>query len=77
MNVKEIVEKYLRDNGHDGLAVNECGCGLDDLMPCGNVSPDCVPAKRVKCNDDCPFASTGCTAVEYDGWCYRPVETTN
>jgi len=34
MTVKEIVEKYLRENGYDGLYCEDCGCRLDDLIPC-------------------------------------------
>ncbi len=47
---KEIVEKYLRDNGHDGLAGEECGCQIDDLFPCGEFGLDCVPGKLGKCD---------------------------
>lgn len=48
MNVRDIVEKYLRDNGYDGLYEDEgayasevCCCTLDDLMRCGNVGQQC------------------------------------
>ncbi len=34
MNVHDIVKKYLEDNGYDGLCTDECGCHIDDLMPC-------------------------------------------
>ena len=56
MTTKEIIEKYLKDNGFDGL-VNvdaECGCGLDDFLPCSGDGglADCEPAYLVKC--DCP-----------------------
>ena len=50
MTVKEIVEKYLRENGYDGLAGEDCGCGLDDLAPCESCTFECVPAYRVMCN---------------------------
>ena len=46
MTVKEIVEKYLRDNGYEGLCNpdNECGCPLDDLMSCsGEYVGPCEP----------------------------------
>lgn len=34
-NLKEIVEKYLKENGYAGLTdCDECGCHIDDLMPC-------------------------------------------
>ncbi len=55
MDVREIVNNWLRDNGFDGLC-NEncsdgCGCSIHNLMPCSsdgtcisNESPaDCKP----------------------------------
>jgi len=56
MTCKEIVEKYLRDNGYDGLTDGECACGLEDLMPCGDFGSDCVPGYKVPCPgpDKCP-----------------------
>lgn len=70
MNVKEIITHYLLDRGYDGLCTDECGCGIDDLMPCDDSSK-CVPAFRWTCgvcnkNDGC---------VCYDGestHCWRP-----
>lgn len=39
MKVKEIVEKYLRENGYEGLfAPGECACIISELMPCERVS---------------------------------------
>ena len=32
--VREIVREYLVANGYDGLCNDECGCDLDDFMPC-------------------------------------------
>lgn len=34
VTVRKIVEKYLKDNGFDGLFEDECGCQLSDLAPC-------------------------------------------
>jgi len=36
MNVREITEKYLKDNGYDGLCDKdiECACKIGDLIPC-------------------------------------------
>ncbi len=60
MNVREITEKYLRENVLDGLANGEtcCGCGLEDFMPCGPIDgphyEDCKAAKKVPCKpEDC------------------------
>ncbi len=50
MNLKAIIEKFLRENEYDGLCncELECGCGLDDLMPCDEPGmQDCEPARRV------------------------------
>lgn len=47
MCVKEIVKSYLKSKKFDGLCNEdiECGCGIDDLMPCGDVHElNCVPA---------------------------------
>ena len=60
MNVKQIAIAHLKSIGADGLCCDGCGCGLDDLMPCGwerDVS-ECVPAKRHACTmpkgSECP-----------------------
>lgn len=36
MNIRNIVKNWLIDNDYDGLSNLdlECGCTLDDLMPC-------------------------------------------
>ena len=44
-----ICEAWLTANGYDGLCdpVMECGCGVDDLMPCRSPGlTTCVPAYR-------------------------------
>lgn len=51
--VKGIIEKYLRDNGYDGLCGNECGCGLDDLAPCCDNPLECIPAYKVPTPAEC------------------------
>ena len=39
MEVRDIVKKYLEDNGYDGLyEPGECACKIDDLAPCGSES---------------------------------------
>ena len=45
MTVREIIKKYLEDNGFDGLCnINvECGCRLDDLCPCQENCFLCEP----------------------------------
>lgn len=46
MDAREILIQWLRERGYDGLANPdmECGCGLDDLMPCGSSPAKCYPA---------------------------------
>ncbi|MBE3109349.1 MAG: hypothetical protein IMZ46_02375 [Acidobacteria bacterium] len=64
MTIKEIVEKYLRENGYEGLAGEDCGCTLDDLFPCDGNSDGstgvekCEPAMKGKCPgaDECEWA---------------------
>jgi hypothetical protein len=53
MNIREIVETHLKSVGAEGLCLDECGCRMLDLMPCGGGWEDCVPAVRMKCDDDC------------------------
>lgn len=45
MNVRKIVEEYLREHGFDGLYYpGECGCDLENLMPCMEFGAmGCVP----------------------------------
>lgn len=51
MTVKEIVKKYLEENGFDGLyASGNCACEVDDLMPCGDDSIHCEPGYKIPCN---------------------------
>ena len=42
-DVVEIIKQWLREHGYDGLFCpseweeDNCGCGLDDFMPCGLI----------------------------------------
>mgnify|MGYP006987954627 CR=1 FL=1 len=44
MTLEEIVRDWLSRHGYDGLCYpeEECGCGIDDLMPCSQPSLNCV-----------------------------------
>ena len=44
ISAKQIVKTYLQAEGFDGLYTEDCGCGLGDLMPCGEFRTECVPA---------------------------------
>jgi hypothetical protein len=47
MTVKDIIIEKIKQIGADGLCniESDCGCGLDDLMPCNDqFIYDCEPA---------------------------------
>lgn len=48
--VKEIVKEYLEANGHDGLfnPDAECGCYLDNLVPCACINEECMSGYAVR-----------------------------
>lgn len=48
ITVREILIQRLRAMGADGLAGDDCGCGIDNLMPCESGCLDCVPALAKK-----------------------------
>lgn len=57
-NIREIVNEWLKVNGYEGLAGDDCGCEVDDLMPCDE--PDvihCVAGHKIPCpdGDDCEY----------------------
>ena len=58
MNAVEIVITWLKNNGYDGLYTEDCGCLVDDLMPCGVFASSCEPGYKVPCpgSDDCENA---------------------
>lgn len=43
MELFDITKKWLEENGYDGLSLLEedCGCALEDFMPCCEPSPRC------------------------------------
>lgn len=58
-----IVAGWLRENGYDGLYNDQifCACEADDIMPCGDPSPNfCKPGYRVPCTPDDCEAGGGC-----------------
>jgi hypothetical protein len=56
MNCKEIIEKYLIENGYHGLQNSDlCSCVVDDLQPCENDFSQCTPAYLQKC-ENCIFS---------------------
>ena len=54
-DVSSIVKEWLVSHKYDGLFndAGECGCSVDDLMPCYcNNTCDCVPAYRYVIDDE-------------------------
>ena len=51
MNLLEITASWLREHGYDGLVRTDfdCGCGLDDFMPCSQPPEHCEAAYRREC----------------------------
>ena len=49
-NVREIMAKWLKEHGYDGLWDYDCGCKVDDLMPCEDGGPKCEPGYLAKCD---------------------------
>jgi hypothetical protein len=45
MNVRHMVQIWLVKHGYDGLFSPhvECGCRINDLMPCDSPEPECQP----------------------------------
>lgn len=48
MNVRDILKDWLVIQGYDGLYYDEyeCGCSVDDLVPCDESPLYCEPAYR-------------------------------
>ena len=68
MTLKEIVKKYLADNGYGGLHNDDCGCFDDDLFPCDGPCDTCEPAYKVPAH--CTTCETGCDASDTAAvWC--------
>ena len=51
MNLKTIVENWLKGHGYDGLFSEDsaCACRLEDLMPCEEPGMECQPGYEEKC----------------------------
>ena len=61
MNVKQIIIEHLKSIGADGLCTDDCGCGIDDLAPCEQWCPDCVPARKTIADEAGEFHDIGDT----------------
>jgi hypothetical protein len=47
-----MIEEYLLEHGFDGLfnGDGECGCVLDDLVPCGELNAECEAGYKGACD---------------------------
>ena len=60
MTVTEIVKKYLKENGYDGLYSEDCGCEVDDLAPCCEYGMECESGYRLPCDPKTCTADGDC-----------------
>jgi hypothetical protein len=60
-NVKQILENWLIENGYSGLWCEECGCEIDDLMPCCGADASgidiCKAGYKIYCTGECADCS--------------------
>jgi len=73
INVKTILIDFLKQHNYDGLlnADLECGCAIDDLIPCDFNFSECEPAYKL----ECPCENEGeHEACEYKDWCMGNVK---
>lgn len=71
MNIRQIVKKYLKDNGYDGLCGEGCGCQISELFCCECPEMDyCQPGYKITCPGEkmCPI-SEDCPAPGNGLWC--------
>lgn len=55
MNCYKIIEKYLVDNGFDGLYKSgDCACEVGDLIPCDDDCSGCEPGYKQAPDPDDP-----------------------
>ena len=60
-NVREIVAEWLKANGFDGLYGYDCGCTVDDLMPCSSEGLErCEAGYKTKCDPEHCAADGDC-----------------
>lgn len=68
MTVKEIIIKYLKENGYDGLCSPEfeCGCEIDDFYPCDALNGECEAGYKKLCTD---CSEQECEYRHEKSWC--------
>jgi hypothetical protein len=75
MTIKTIVIEWLEKHGYDGLYNDDndnCGCGLDDFMPCQDYwdADKCEVAYRKTQTEACKQACE--ESEDCLGECYTP-----
>ena len=76
INVKTILIDFLKQHNYDGLlnADLECGCAIDDLIPCDFNFSECEPAYKL----ECPCENEGeHEACEYNDGCMSTIKQKN
>jgi len=60
MDIKAIIQGWLKEHGYDGLFNRDaqCGCESEDLAPCEGDITACEPGYKVPCD------GKGCECVE-------------
>jgi hypothetical protein len=81
MTVKEILADWLKKHGYDGLCYprGECGCGLDDFIPCQSACELCEPAYMRQCFEEEEIEACDSEAAVYNGGrktcrCFGPIK---
>lgn len=69
-DVVDIIADYLRHNGFDGLAGDNCGCSIEDIGACDTISCSCQPAYR-HIKPDCENCEIECDAKGEGRDCFR------
>lgn len=74
MTAHEALIAYMRKHEYSGLfnSFVPCGCGIEDLAPCGDMTDECVLAYRWYC-DACDIRETCELRDEFDNidHCFR------
>jgi hypothetical protein len=69
MYVRELLKKFLEENGYDGLFSTNipCGCLIDDFIPCDGEILDCHAGYKVECKGN--SCEADCEYKENSSWC--------
>jgi hypothetical protein len=73
VTARDLCAAKLVELGYSGLCGEDCGCGVEDLMPCGEPWADCLPGYTWDCTGCAKAASDEGCDVEGggSGGCYR------